>query len=706
MLVSALGVSLSHPPRASAGSCAEDAGNLLKFGTMQPGNPNAFGVIAKKWRGFVIGGNVPHFEIADNEGWDPYGSQYIWRDLGAWDAGIFQKKKNLVPGQTYHFWMIWGQALHDMQGDRQIGVDLTGGTDPTAPTVQWTVPYFGGGGFNRPEWSLYFTAPSSVATFFLRAQNGHTDGRNKVFFDAVCLYPATGEPTTTPWTTPAVTATPTATPTLTPTATPSPSPTLTPTPAPGYVEDTNADIFYNVLWSQIEDGQASAGTYHEARGQKGISANLKYTFTGTEITVRYAAGPNRGKAQVVIDGVKMGKIDQYAPETTFGLTQTFSNLTPGTHLVKIKNAGGKHANSTDSIITLDAFQLPAEAGRMMLQKNVGQRMTATPTVTRAGKSPTRVAPRLIPFRMAEPGADPPEDPNVIWDSRLPGLNVYLVPADVPNGTLYWKLIRLDYHDPFQHGGDFGADHNMYYVITDQNGDRVSGQKVWQSWPDDKTSATTDGRGITDIAMWANYFPDHGPGPYNGYVDGLPSDEVRGMGLPANNHVSFIMYFQKAVKGGAGAPTATPTATSTPPTPTSPTPTATQPTTPATVIDDTDPGIWYKRGGWQASSDAQAYNNSLHSGRGAKGSPVVLLYDFTGTEVTVRYVGAPNHGKINVVIDGIKRGKIDTRTETTTYGLGRTFTVPPGTHRVKIKNAGAKNALSNDTIIYVDALEIR
>lgn len=579
LILSALLLSLlALPARVSAGSCAEDPANLLRNGTMAPGTSGAYGVIANKWKAFVVGGTVPHFENAPNEGYDPNGSQYIWRDLGTWDAGIYQKVKGLAAGQTYEFWIVWGQALHDMAGDnaratlinRQIGIDPTGGTDPNSPNVIWSVPYYGGGGFNRPEWHLVFTATQANATFYLRARNGHADGRNKVFFDTACLYPARGEPTSTPWS-------PTAPP---PTAAPSR------TPVPGArIDDTSASITYSSGWSLGSDARAYNGTYHYARGVRGAAVNATYTFTGDRVTLWYIGYKNRGKARILIDGKAVGTVDQYTPAVTFNLSRTFANLGPGAHQLKIKNKGAKRAAATDSYIVLDALEVD-NGTASTLYKNLGAVLTATPTPTRRPTQP----PHYIPFAFAAPAAPTPDDPSVIWDPRLPGLNVSLQPAAVSTGTLYWKLIRADYHDPFQHGGEFGGDHNMYFVATNASGTRVPNETVWQAWPDGSVSALTNSNGIADIPMWANYFPENGPGPYSGYMGSLPSDVVRGMGLPANNHVSFILYFQKTVKGGS-APSQTPTRTATLSPSFTPTPTRT-PTGTAVKTDTPQPSYTF------------------------------------------------------------------------------------------------------------------
>ncbi len=703
-LTAALGLTLRAPERVSAASCAEDASNLLKNGTMLGGAPNSYGVVAKRWKAFVVGATQPHFENALNEGYDPNGSQYIWRDFDAWDAGIYQQVTTLTPGQTYHFWMVWGQSLHDIAGNnarstlinRQIGVDLTGGTDPTSPNVQWTIPYYGGSGFNRPEWHLTFAAPNATATFFLRAQNGHLDGRNKVFFDTACLYPANGTPTSTPWT-----------PTNTPT------PTLTPTEIPNVVEDTDAAILYSSGWKTANDASATNGTFHYARGKKGAPVLFRHNFIGTQIKVWYIGFKNRGKAKVLIDGVKVGVIDQYTPNLTYNLSQTFGNLAPGAHVLKIRNAGAKNATASDSYITLDALQVGAESAQLSPQKNIALRVTPTPQPKkkRRAPTPTPVLPPPQPFDFANPAAPTPDDPAVIWDPRLPDLNVSLEPANVSAGTLYWKLIRADYQDGTQSGGN----HNMYYVVTNEQGAPVANQRVWQSWPDDSTSAQTRQDGTADIAMWANYWPQNGPGPYNGYVGGLPSDVVRGMGLPGNHHVNFILYFQKTVKGSNGSPTNTPTPTLTPThTATNPPSTATQTFTPtptltspaSQTLDDTHGSIVY-RGAWEMANDGAAYNNTYHYGAGAKGRAVVAIYKFTGTQIMIHYIADIYQGKMRLIVDGKRVGVIDQYAPNAQYGLTYTISnLAPGAHTLRMKNAGAKNPNALDTFILLDGLQVK
>jgi hypothetical protein len=310
------------------------------------------------------------------------------------------------------------------------------------------------------------------------------------------------------------------------------------------------------------------------------------------------------------------------------------------------------------------------------------------------------------------------------------------------------LIRADYEDGLQSGGN----HNMYYNVTDQQGTPVANQTVWQAWPGDSTGTQTRSDGTADIAMWANYWPQNGPGPYDGYVGDLPSDVVRGMGLPGNNHVDFILYFRKTVKSvdGTATPTFTPTDsfTSTPtftptgtftntptaiptntftntPTPTTttfasptqtftptatsdatntPTLTPTSTPTPRPWTDDTDPAIQYD-GPWTQGSARKAFNKTFHVVLGGNGTKITFTYQFDGTAITIWYIGYKDRGKAQVFIDGVKVGINDQYTPNVSYNRSQTFGgLAPGAHTLQIRNKGQKQKSSINSYISLDALQ--
>ncbi len=131
-----------------------------------------------------------------------------------------------------------------------------------------------------------------------------------------------------------------------------------------------------------------------------------------------------------------------------------------------------------------------------------------------------------------------------WDWRLDALGVCVEPANVAPGQEYWKLVRAVYQDP----GESGGNHHIYYTVLDERGQPVTYQTVWQGWPDDKTDATTNEQGETNIPLWASYAPDRGEtGSYSAWVDGWACDRVTGMGLPLKRHVNFLLTWQRALR---------------------------------------------------------------------------------------------------------------------------------------------------------------
>lgn len=141
--------------------------------------------------------------------------------------------------------------------------------------------------------------------------------------------------------------------------------------------------------------------------------------------------------------------------------------------------------------------------------------------------------------------------NLEWDPRLGNLNITYQEATVADGQAYWKLIRAWYLPEGNGPGEAQGRVNMYYTVLNENGQPVVGQRVWQEWPGDRAAKMTGDGGITDFNMSgdSSFAPDRGEhGPYIGYVDGLPSDRVNGMGLPLRRHVCFELTWRKAIKG--------------------------------------------------------------------------------------------------------------------------------------------------------------
>ncbi|MBK6563554.1 hypothetical protein [Candidatus Amarobacter glycogenicus] len=170
--------------------------------------------------------------------------------------------RNLTPGATYLASVGWAAPNEPDAFGRKLGLDPSGGADPTSANVIWGATHYGPGRFGNystpgdPNLDVRAVARSDTLTIFFFVDHNYSTGANMIFVDAISLVlrrqsagraalspiPAssglaesrpkavaatnTPAPTVTP--TPTVSATPTGTPTATPTPTPTASPSATP----------------------------------------------------------------------------------------------------------------------------------------------------------------------------------------------------------------------------------------------------------------------------------------------------------------------------------------------------------------------------------------------------------------------------------------------------------------------------------------------
>lgn len=183
-----------------------------------------------------------------------------------------------------------------------------------------------------------------------------------------------------------------------------------------------------------------------------------------------------------------------------------------------------------------------------------------------------------PEGSVQPDDDKPAPtPDLSIDPRLASqVNVSVKLAELAPNTKYWKLISAQYQDPEESGGNI----NIIVFVQDERGAAIPGQRVLQKFPGDQASGITDERGHIEFPMSGNssFAPDRGEsGPYSAVVDGLPSDEVVGMGLPLRRHVQFVLTYRRSVFSPEPTPAPVPTPPpATPEPPTTPQPPSTPP----------------------------------------------------------------------------------------------------------------------------------
>ena len=190
-----------------------------------------------------------------------------------------------------------------------------------------------------------------------------------------------------------------------------------------------------------------------------------------------------------------------------------------------------------------------------------------------------------PEGSATPNPDNPNAPipapDLQLDPRLASqVNVQVKPVQLAPNTRYWKLISAQYQDPEESGGNV----NIVVFVQDERGAPIPGQRVFQTFPGDRAPGTTDERGHIEFPMSgdSSFAPERGEsGPYSIVIDGLPCDQLVGMGLPLRRHVQYILTYRRAIFSPQPAPAPAPTPPQPEPTPpvTPPAPTPTPPVTP-------------------------------------------------------------------------------------------------------------------------------
>lgn len=126
--------------------------------------------------------------------------------------------------------------------------------------------------------------------------------------------------------------------------------------AAGSVEQTQAPVVKRPAsaWTQVQTRAASGDSYAVA-GREGSAARLAFDGTGVDwVTV---TGPNRGRAQVFVDGELVRAWDLYAPSRTFGVVRTIDGLTDGPHVLRIVVVGRHRPGATGTLVAVDRFDV-------------------------------------------------------------------------------------------------------------------------------------------------------------------------------------------------------------------------------------------------------------------------------------------------------------------------------------------------------------
>jgi len=121
---------------------------------------------------------------------------------------------------------------------------------------------------------------------------------------------------------------------------------------PGAYDDADPRIVLHAPW--VRDTQFQEAYRHTLTYTNIPDASISSTFTGSSITYVYTRAPNRGIAEVMIDGLIRDRLDLYAPETEWASRTTYSALGSGTHVIKIRVTGQRSSHASDCFVDLDS----------------------------------------------------------------------------------------------------------------------------------------------------------------------------------------------------------------------------------------------------------------------------------------------------------------------------------------------------------------
>lgn len=112
-------------------------------------------------------------------------------------------------------------------------------------------------------------------------------------------------------------------------------------------------LAYGGAWVTDNSQAASMGTGVRHASANGRTATLR--FTGRQVQWVSSLGPNRGRAQVLVDGAAVETVDLYAAATTARHVAHTSTVSPGSHTIQVRVLGTKRAASTGTRVDVDAF---------------------------------------------------------------------------------------------------------------------------------------------------------------------------------------------------------------------------------------------------------------------------------------------------------------------------------------------------------------
>jgi hypothetical protein len=119
------------------------------------------------------------------------------------------------------------------------------------------------------------------------------------------------------------------------------------------LQETAAATTYSGTWTSVKLAGASGNHVRYASAPDAVA---RLAFNGTAVALVSTFAPDRGQAEVWLDGVKLATLDLYSPTTTKqAIVWASAVLAPGLHTLELRPTGGKNPAASASRVDLDAF---------------------------------------------------------------------------------------------------------------------------------------------------------------------------------------------------------------------------------------------------------------------------------------------------------------------------------------------------------------
>jgi hypothetical protein len=123
----------------------------------------------------------------------------------------------------------------------------------------------------------------------------------------------------------------------------------------GLLDDLHPALAYDGPWYQ--DTQFAAAHSGTLQYCDRPACRLRLEFEGRRVTWIYTAAPNRGRAELKMDGQPAGTLDQYSSTTLWQQRHGVEWAQAGRHVLEIHVLGSRRPASAGAYVDVDAIEI-------------------------------------------------------------------------------------------------------------------------------------------------------------------------------------------------------------------------------------------------------------------------------------------------------------------------------------------------------------